>query len=134
MPAFCDVALPLPLDTVFTYRVNGQGPVVGGRVLVPFRTERLPGVVVALHDRDPSVKSPTVKIKDILQVLDPAPLLDDKLMQLGEWIARYYIAPLGEVLRTMLPLTAEVRRARQYSITDTGLTALHESATVGSSR
>ena len=50
MPAFCDVALPLPLDTVFTYRVNGQQPVVGGRVLVPFRTERLPGVVVALHD------------------------------------------------------------------------------------
>jgi primosomal protein N' (replication factor Y) len=134
MPQYCDVALPLPLDTVFTYRVNGHEPVVGGRVLVPFRTERLPGVVVALHDRDPSVKSPTVKIKDILQVLDAAPLLDDKLMQLGEWIARYYIAPLGEVLRTMLPLTAEVRRARQYRITDTGLAALHESATVGSSR
>src|SRR5690242_13403862 len=110
MAAFCDVALPLPLDTVFTYRVDGQQPVVGGRVLVPFRTERLPGVVVALHDRDPREKTPSVKVKDILQVLDAAPLLDDKLMELGEWIAKYYIAPLGEVFRTMLPLSAEVRR------------------------
>src|ERR1051326_1146305 len=113
MPQYCDVALPLPLDTVFTYRVNGQEPVVGGRVLVPFRTERLPGVVVALHDLDPSVKSPSVKIKDILQVLDAAPLLDDKLMQLGEWIARYYIAPAGEVFRTMLPRSEERRVGKE---------------------
>src|ERR1051326_1051008 len=117
MPQFCDVALPLPLDTVFTYRVNGQQPVVGGRVLVPFRTDRLPGVVVALHDRDPRVKTPTVKIKDVLQVLDAAPLLDDKLMELAEWIAKYYIGPLGEGFRTMLPLSGGGRRARQYRIT-----------------
>jgi primosomal protein N' (replication factor Y) len=98
-------------------------------VLVPFRTERLPGVVVALHDHEPRVKT-----KDILQVLDAAPLLDDKLMELGRWIANYYIAPLGEVFRTMLPLSAEVRRARQYRITDLGLEILHDSATLGSSR
>ncbi|HEX4663612.1 MAG TPA: hypothetical protein VH196_04420, partial [Terriglobales bacterium] len=54
MPDFCDVALPVPLEMTFTYRVNGQTPVVGGRVLVPFRTSRLPGVVTALHDRPPS--------------------------------------------------------------------------------
>ena len=118
----------MPLDMVFTYRVNGHAPVIGGRVLVPFREKRLPGVVVDLHDREPSVAA-----KDILQVLDSKPVLDSILLQLGRWIAQYYIAPLGEVLRTMLPLGAEVKRARVYRITDSGLEALHQTATRGSS-
>jgi len=53
---------------------------------------------------------------------------------LGEWIAQYYIAPLGEVLRTMLPLMAEVRRVVLYRITDTGRQVLYEGAEKGSSR
>ncbi len=55
-------------------------------------------------------------------------------MQLGRWIASYYIAPLGEVLRTMLPLSAEFRRATGYRITEKGLEALHAASSVGSSR
>ncbi len=130
MPSFCDVALPVPLDTTFTYRIaNGAAPVVGGRVLVPFRQLRLSGVVVALHDNPPSVAT-----KNVLQVLDDTPALDDKLLELAKWIAGYYLAPIGEVLRTMLPLSAEVRRARGYRITERGLDVLHESATAGSSR
>src|SRR5436305_9259225 len=54
-------------------------------------------------------------------------------MRLGEWISHYYLAPLGEVLRGMLPLRAELKRARAFSITNAGLEALHQSATVGSS-
>src|SRR5512142_2245082 len=102
---FCDVALPVPLDTTFTYRVDGVPPVVGGRVLVPFREKRLPGVVVAVHDREPPVRA-----KLVLRVLDAAPVLDATLLRLGRWIADYYIAPVGEVFRTMLPLTAEWKR------------------------
>ncbi len=128
MPTYCDVALPVPLEAAFTYRVNGTEPVVGGRVLVPFREQRLPGVVVALHDRPPKVAA-----KDVLQVLDSTPVLDVSLMRLGEWIAQYYVAPLGEVFRSMLPLAAEVRRGRGYRITERGMEALHESADVGSS-
>jgi primosomal protein N' (replication factor Y) (superfamily II helicase) len=129
MPQFCDVALPVPLDAVFTYRVNSAEPVVGGRVLVPFRSERLPGVVVKLHDAPPAVA-----IKDVLNVLDAAPVLDPQLMKLAAWIADYYLAPVGEVFRSMLPLAAEVSRAKQYRITDDGLMALHAGATGGSSR
>ncbi|HZQ91667.1 MAG TPA: primosomal protein N' [Terriglobales bacterium] len=129
MPAYCDVALPVPLDAVFTYRVNGAEPVVGGRVLVPFRSERLPGVVVKLHDAPPPVA-----IKDVLNVLDAAPVLAPQLMKLAAWIADYYLAPIGEVFRAMLPLSAEVSRAKQYRITDDGLMALHAGATGGSSR
>jgi len=129
MPAFCDVALPIPLDMVFTYRIAGVEPVVGGRVLVPFRTERLSGVVTALHDREPSMQAKTV-----LQVLDPEPVLDAGLMKLAQWISQYYLAPIGEVVRTMLPLAAEIKRAKVYRITETGHEALHASATSGSSR
>src|SRR5256885_2717313 len=128
MPDFCDVALPVPLDMTFTYRVNGQMPVVGGRVLVPFRTSRLPGVVTALHDQPPSVEAKTVH-----SVLDAEPLIDSPLMQLAEWISNYYIAPIGEVLRAMLPLQAEVKRDWTYSITEAGRTALSDSAQSGNS-
>src|SRR5271154_7054105 len=120
MPEFCDVALPVPLDMVFTYRVPAETtPVVGGRVLVPFRQQRTTGIVVELHDRKPSVKT-----KTILSVLDIAPVLDDQLLRLGRWIADYYLAPIGEVFRTMLPLSAEFKRSIGYRITDEGQMAL----------
>jgi primosomal protein N' (replication factor Y) len=127
---FCDVAVPLPLEGVFTYRIgdNGSEPVVGGRVLVPFRSERLAGVVTRLHDTPPSVETKTV-----LDVLDPRPVLDAELLRLGEWIAQYYLAPIGEVLRGMLPLTADVKRAYIYNVTDLGREVLYKSATTGSS-
>jgi primosomal protein N' (replication factor Y) len=129
MPTFCDVALPVPLDMAFTYKLADQTPVVGGRVLVPFRAERLSGVVTALHDREPSMKAKTV-----LQVLDTEPVLDEGLMKLGQWISQYYLAPIGDVFRGMLPLAAEIKKARIYRITETGYEALHASANIGSSR
>lgn len=129
MPEFCDVALPVPLDTAFTYHVSdGLEPVVGGRVLVPFRQKRMSGIVVDVHDRSSSVKT-----KDVLSVLDAAPVLDPQLMRLGKWIADYYLAPLGEVFRTMLPLGAEFKRAVGYRITDTGHEVLHLAGMSGSS-
>lgn len=99
MPAFCDVALPVPLDQTFTYAVNGAaaggGPVVGARVLVPFSGQRLMGVVVRVHDDAPA---DGFEIKPVQQVLDDTAVLPDELMELARWIAAYYVAPLGEVL------------------------------------
>ena len=129
MPEFCDVAVPVPLDMVFTYRVPVDAtPVVGGRVLVPFRQQRMTGIVVELHDRKPSVTT-----KSILSVLDPSPVLDEQLLQLGRWIADYYLAPIGEVFRTMLPLNAEFKRSIGYRLTDQGQMALHLAGMSGSS-
>ena len=129
MPEFCDVALPVPLDMAFTYRVPADAtPVVGARVLVPFRQQRMTGVVVELHDRKPAVT-----IKSVLSVLDVAPVFDDPLLRLGRWIADYYLAPLGEVFRTMLPLNAEFKRGTAYRITAEGQMALHLAGMSGSS-
>src|ERR1700736_3952008 len=129
MAEFCDVALAVPLDMVFSYRVpDGSTPVVGGRVLVPFRQQRMTGIVVELHDRKPSVQT-----KSILSVLDTTPVLDEQLLRLGRWIADYYFAPLGEVFRTMLPLSAEFKRSVGYRITEAGEMALHTAGMSGSS-
>ena len=128
MPLFCDVALAVPLDMVFTYAIPpGMEPVVGGRVLVPFRQQRLSGIVVELHDRPPQVKT-----KKVIEALDLAPVLDEQLLKLGKWIADYYLAPLGEVFRTMLPLSAEFKRSVAYRITDEGRMALHLAGMTGS--
>jgi primosomal protein N' (replication factor Y) (superfamily II helicase) len=129
MPEFCDVALPVPLDMVFTYHVPADAaPVAGGRVLVPFRQRRMTGVVVEVHDRKPSVKT-----KAIYGALDSTPVLDEQLLRLGRWIADYYLAPLGEVFRTMLPLNAEFKRSIVYRITSEGRMALHQAGISGSS-
>src|SRR5437016_3556147 len=124
MPEFCDVALPVPLDMAFTYRIaNGIQPAVGGRVLVPFRQRRMPGVVVELHDREPKVQA-----KNIISALDSSPVLDDQLLRLGKWIANYYLAPLGEVFRSMLPMAAEFKRSINYRITDEGRLGLRRAS------
>ncbi len=133
MSLFCDVALAVPLDMAFTYAIpDGMEPVVGGRVLVPFRQQRLSGIVVELHNRDPKTNSASVKIKNVIEALDLAPVLDKQLLKLGKWISDYYLAPIGEVFRTMLPLSAEFKRAISYRITDDGRVALHLAGTSGS--
>src|SRR5207248_8601986 len=62
-----------------------------------------------------------------------SPVLDDHLLRLGRWIADYYLAPLGEVFRTMLPLAAEFKRSINYRITDEGRLVLHQASLSGSS-
>ncbi len=131
MPLFCDVALPVPLDQTFTYRVNGTVPVVGARVLVPFSGQRLMGVVIRVHEEEPAGE---FEIKPVQQVMDDSAVLPEDLMELARWIAQYYVAPLGEVLRGMLPLTAEIKRNFLYRITDTGRNVLYEGAAKGASR
>ena len=124
MPAYCEVALPVPLDRAFTYAVcEGQLAKRGARVIAPFRNEKLIGVVTALD-----VKAPAdFEVRFLEAVLDDEPLLSEQLLTLAEWMAQYYLAPLGEVLRGMLPLMAEVRRTVYYRITDLGRDVLADS-------
>ncbi|MFZ0743168.1 MAG: primosomal protein N' [Terracidiphilus sp.] len=117
MPAYCEVALPVPLDRTFTYAVpENLCPARGARVIAPFRNEKLIGVVTSLSGTAPA----DFEARPLEAVLDDEPLLSDHLLTLAEWIAQYYLAPLGEVLRGMLPLMAEVRRTVYYRITDLG--------------
>jgi primosomal protein N' (replication factor Y) (superfamily II helicase) len=129
VPAFCDVALPVPLDRAFTYALGEKTPPIGARVLVPFRNEKMTGIVLRIHDQPPPVEA-----KPILNILDEESILSPQLLELAQWIAQYYIAPVGEVLRAMLPLMSEVRKHVLYRISDLGREALFEGAEQGSSR
>ena len=100
-------------------------------MLVPFSGQRLMGVVVRLHD-NPLPEG--VEAKPLQQVLDAEALLPEELMRLAGWIAQYYVAPLGEVLRGMLPLNAEVKRQWVYRIAEAGRRVLYDGAEKGASR
>jgi primosomal protein N' (replication factor Y) len=128
---FCNVALPLPLRTAFTYAIPDalrDSIQPGSRVLVPFRNKSLVGVVVECVQHAPE----STKIREITKALDFLPALTPKLMELGHWIAGYYLAPVGEVFRAMLPPVTELRIERQIVLTDSGRAAANkQSVTAG---
>src|SRR5882757_8215336 len=126
---FCNVALPVPLRTTFTYAIPDslrESVQPGSRVLVPFRNKSLVGVVVECVQHAP----PATKIREITKVIDFLPALTPKLIELAHWIAGYYLAPVGEVFRPMLPPVTELRTQRQIMLTESGRAAnAEESAT-----
>jgi primosomal protein N' (replication factor Y) len=124
---FCNVALPVPLRTTFTYGIPEalrETVQTGSRVLVPFRNKSLVGVVVECVQNAPT----GTKIRDISKVIDFLPALTPKLIELGHWIAGYYLAPVGEVFRAMLPPVTELRTERRVALTDSGLAAAENEA------
>ncbi len=100
---FVGVALPLGVDRTFTYSVPEalRGTLwTGQRVRVPFgRGNRTcVGWVVTGYD-ETDVKN----VKDVLETVDPAPLLSEDLIDLAFWMSRYYVAPVGKVFEAILP-------------------------------
>ena len=118
-----DVAVLAAIRNPLTYRVPESLEVrAGQRVLVPLATRRVMGIAL-----EPVARvAPGLKVREILRVLDPEPVLSPELLTLGLWIAEYYLAPVGEVFRAMLPLRAETRRARLLRPTDAGKRKLAE--------
>jgi primosomal protein N' (replication factor Y) len=121
---YCDVSLPVPLDQPFTYGLpetlrHRVRP--GSRLLVPFGPRKLTGLILRCHD-DP----PNVATRDALRLIDAEPVLSAELLSLGKWIGGYYCAPLGEVLRSMLPLASEIRKGKVWSLTDSGRDAARQ--------
>jgi primosomal protein N' (replication factor Y) len=115
---YCDVSLPVPLDQPFTYLLPEtlrHRVVAGCRVLVPFGTRTVAGVVLRTHS-DP----PPGATRETLRLLDEEPALDEDLIKLGRWISNYYCCPLGETLRAMTPLGGDIRRSKVYSLTSAG--------------
>lgn len=101
MSQLVSVAVPVPVDRVFTYRVPPQwAPLRSGtRVIVPFGRRTLRGVVV---DADVA-PADTPALRDITKVVDAEPLFAPDYLRLARWISRQYVAGLGETLQAMLP-------------------------------
>ena len=95
---YADVAVCLPLIRTFVYKL--PGPVeIGCRVVVPFRKRAVDGFVVALRKDAPR----NIEVHAVTTVIDTAPLIRPDIFELCKWISDYYVAPLGEVLRSSLP-------------------------------
>lgn len=96
---YANIALPVPLSQVFTYRIPDSlnGVITRGSVVVvPFGKKILTGVVISLSDA-----APNVAIKAIRDIADIH--LSENTIRLAEWISEYYLSPLGETLRLFLP-------------------------------
>jgi primosomal protein N' (replication factor Y) (superfamily II helicase) len=117
--SFAEIALPVPLRATFSYVVPPAlraAVCVGSRVVVPFGKRHLVGVVLRLFTEAPEA----TKLKEIGEVLDAVPTLPPALVALGRWVSGYYVAPPGEVFRSLLPPAVELRRERRLALTDSG--------------
>jgi primosomal protein N' (replication factor Y) len=121
-PLFASVAAPVPLANAFTYRVppdlvDGLAP--GCRVRVPLGRRKVVGVVL-----DVGVEPPAgVEMRDIEELLDQEPVLPADLLELARFVADYYVAPLGDVLRSFLPAKLPSWGAQKVWLTDAGAVA-----------
>ena len=96
---YCQVALNVPLDTLFTYRAD-HIPAPGVRVAVPFRGKTVAGIVWGACE-EPEI-SPA-KIRPLAQVFEHEPPLPAAWRELIEFTARYYHHPIGQTAFTALP-------------------------------
>lgn len=101
---YVDVILPVPLEGTFTYSASDELIAkcsVGGRVLVPFKNKTYAGIVVRIHDEKPPL--PDDKIRNVLDALDNIPAALPQQLRLWQWIASYYMSPIGDVMKAALP-------------------------------
>ncbi len=129
MPALClRVALPVPRPDLFDYlpppAQTADPGWVGCRLRVPFGRRQLVGVVAAV---EPAAEARP--LREALERIDPTPLLAGELWQTLQWAARYYHAPLGEMLATALPsrlregAARHDSRIRHWRLTEAGASA-----------
>ena len=110
-----DIILPLAIADVYTYRVvdargasygtatpNGYGTAtpIGCRVLVPLGKKSVIGIIYRKHEGELPAN---VKVRDVLQIVDEAPIVTAKQLKLWEWLSSYYMCTLGEVMAAALP-------------------------------
>ena len=98
---YADLILPVPLQGLFTYAVpDGMAVQTGVRVLVSFgRSKTYLGIVAKVHN----VKPEGYEVKPILQVMDAEPVVNEAQLKLWQWIADYYMSPIGDVYKAALP-------------------------------
>jgi len=127
MSYFIDVILPIPLEKLFTYQVTeaeAEFLKKGMRVSVPFGKSKIYTALVLQKHRNP----PQIyEAKDIHQILDETPIVTSLQIKHWQWISKYYMCTLGEVMRAALPsafiLESEtiISRNQEVVLNDEGL-------------
>tara|TARA_B110000444_G_scaffold239700_1_gene254363 strand:+ start:2396 stop:4843 length:2448 start_codon:yes stop_codon:yes gene_type:complete len=103
MNYYIDVIVPLPLDNIFTYKVNlkeFEFIKIGFRVIVPFgKSKFITALVANKHNKNPEFYIP----KEIEFIIDEEPSMNKNQLIFFKWISKYYMCPLGQVLKVGLP-------------------------------
>lgn len=103
MSFFAEVILPLSLSKTFTYSISEsefQFIKKGIRVAVPFKSNKIfTALVVDKHQNKPT----TYQAKEIYQIIDESPIVNETQINHWYWIADYYMCPIGDVYRCALP-------------------------------
>jgi primosomal protein N' (replication factor Y) len=127
-PRFAQVALPVHLRKLFTYRLPTSMQTaahVGSRVVVRLGNKPMTGYIVALL---PKLRAGTSlvesELKEVEELLDVEASLTPNVVELTRWVAEYYAAPLGEVMRAALPAGINTSIMQVVSITERGQEAL----------
>jgi len=107
---FADIAFPVPLNQLFTYEIPESlraSAQEGVRAIAPFGRRTLTGFIVALRD-----EAPVEHVKKIYDILDDSPIFTSELIDLTAWVAQYYFASWGDVLKAAVPqgMNLESRR------------------------
>lgn len=113
---FAEVLLPLPLPKVYTYRLPydwNELLVVGMRVAVPFGVKKVySGIVWKITEQPPE----GYQANYIIEILDDKPIVNALQMEFWEWISRYYLSYLGDVLNIALPAGYRVQSQTKISL------------------
>jgi primosomal protein N' (replication factor Y) (superfamily II helicase) len=113
---YSDILLPLSLPSAFSYIIPVRFisyVAVGKRVLVPFgKNKYYAGLVTSIHHNPPSFPN----IKEIEEVLDPAPIITEHQLKFWAWLADYYMCNLGDVMDAALPNYFKLSSERFYQV------------------
>jgi primosomal protein N' (replication factor Y) (superfamily II helicase) len=124
--ALLEVAVALPVPGTFTYRDPRIGLVapVGAQVVVPFGGRTVTGFVIGPASPGTRTGAPGSSLRDIQAVVAGEPAFDQAMIGFCRWVADYYQAPFGEVLRAALPQGEQATARRAVRLTDLGRRAL----------
>ena len=125
---YFEVAVPTPVHRTFTYSYHS--PILpGSRVSLSFGKQKLIGVVLKQID-EPSVD---YKIRPISSLIDEtSPILSKSLIDIALWISAYYFAPIGEVIKTMVPIGLNVKKDNSYLLSLDSLSLVEQNETYSS--
>ncbi|WP_258097697.1 replication restart helicase PriA [Marinoscillum pacificum] len=113
---FLEVILPVPLPGTFTYSFSESAfpnPEIGSRVIVQFGKRKIyTGIIAAIHDEAPNSYEP----KEIMDLVDEVPIVTHTQLQFFDWISRYYMCTIGEVMNAALPAGLKISSESYLSL------------------
>ena len=99
-------------DKTFTYKIpSNMKALVGMRALVPFGKRKLEGFILKIYDEG----SFDYEVKDILELCDDHPVINEEMIELGKYISKRSLSSLISVYQTMLPAALKAKSSKKYN-------------------